>query len=78
MKFGYKASIELEGCKDVADLQDRIYTKFGIDASSSLQSSQLVLKWKGQELKSGTKISSLDLSEASDPKNDNLFLVAEL
>ena len=38
------------------------------------QDKPIILKWKGQELKPRTKISSLDFTEAIDPQNDESFL----
>src|SRR5579885_3390092 len=75
VKYGNEeAKIDLEGCEYVSDFQDKIHSKFGIQVPST----KLILKWKNEELKARTKLSSLNLSEAIDPQNETSFLIVQL
>src|SRR5579883_1413073 len=75
VKYGNEeARIDLEGCEFVSDLRKKIYEEFGIQVPST----KLILKWKNEELKARTKLSSLNLSEAIDPQNDTSFLIVQL
>jgi len=77
VKYGNEeAKIDLGGCEYVADLQDKIHEKFGIQVPST----KLILKWKDQELKAGDELNDIpDLQLATNRKDSNFqFLIVQL
>jgi hypothetical protein len=75
VKYGNeKAIIDLGGCQYVAQLKDKIR----VNPDLRIPKDQpIILKWKNEELKADTKLSSLNLSEAIDPQNDSSFLIVQ-
>ncbi len=72
-----EARINIVGCEFVSDLREKIHEKFK-NTMGNFNASQLILKWKDERLKTRTKLSSLNLSEAIDPKDDTSFLIVQL
>src|SRR5579883_2423629 len=71
-----EAIIDLEGCEFVAQLRDKIHSKFGIQVPST----KLILKWKNEELKAGNELNNIqDLKLATNRKDPNFqFLIVQL
>lgn len=70
-----QAKINLEGCEDVFDLIQKVRSEPQLRIPKE---QAIVLTWKNEELQPRTKISSLNLSEAIDPKDDTFFLIIQI
>ena len=80
VKYGNEeAKIDLEGCVDVADLRKKIHEEFK-NTMGNFNASQLILKWKDQELKAGDELNDIpDLYLATNRKDSNFqFLIVQL
>ena len=76
VKYGNEETrIDLEGCEYVADLIQKVRSEPQLRIPKD---QPIILKWKGKELKTRTKLSSLDLSEAIDPQDETSFLIVQL
>ena len=80
VKYGNEeARIDLGGCEFVAQVKDKIHEEFK-NKMKDIDASDLILKWKNEELKAGDELNDVqDLKLATNKRDPNFqFLIVQL